>query len=188
MKGFQRKAATPKQKKKDFFQTNPKMAKALREWLEDNGVSEHSSICEPACGYKVITNELSNFFYNIFAYDLHFGRRKRNFFLHNKTYDIIVMNMPYSDKYNFIDKARKKATTVICLMLLHVSSYNDFVENYEDIPEFVGQIKMTPKMVLSESVEDKRGGTAMYAWYIWDKRNNTPYYKTWIKNLFKLRS
>ena len=187
MKGFQRKEISEKEKKQDFVQTNPRMAQALIEWFEDRGISEHLSVCDPCSGKNVISDALKKHFYNVTFFDLFFGRKKRNFLLHNGNYDILVMNCPYSDKYNFIKKAWERATTVIALFPLHISSYNDFIENYQDIPEYVGIVKMTPKLKLHEGTKDIRSGTATYAWYIWDKRNNTDFSKTWIKNLFKLR-
>lgn len=169
--------------KKDFYQTNPYMVKALRFWLTENGFNENLSFLDPCTGKGVICRGLYEKFVNIKKFDKFMGNIRINFLTHTKKYDVVVMNPPYSAKYKFIDHARKHSNIVICLLPLNISNYNMFHRQYEDIPEFVGKIQMAPKMFLDETTTFKAGGTAQYCWYIWDKNNNTDYSKTWYYDL-----
>lgn len=171
------------EKDKDFYQTHPTMVKALISWL--NNSSPELRVLDPCCGKGVIYKELETLFRNVTHFDKYLGDNKLDFLEHKENYDLIIMNPPYSNKnvYRFIDHARKLASSVFCLLPINQSNYNMFHNDYEDIPEFVGKIKMTPKMFLHEGIEFKTGGTASYAWYYWNKDNNTDYSKTWYYNL-----
>jgi hypothetical protein len=171
-------------KQKDFYQTNPLMVKVLTDWLKVNQ-NGAINILDPCAGKGVIRRGLLSYFLKVNYMDKFSGKKRGNFLNHNKLYDMIIMNPPYSAKYKFIDHARKQAKHVFCLLPLNISNYNMFHREYEDIPEFVGKIQMAPKMFLDETTEFKAGGTAQYCWYIWDGTNNTSYSKTWYSDLRK---
>lgn len=174
-----------KENEKDFYQTHPTMVKVLKDWLLNTGIYADSKFLDPCCGNGVIYKNLIDTFYNMTYFDKYMGHKRGNFQLHKKYYNVTVMNPPYSDKriYKFIDHARKHSDVVICLLPLNVSNYNLFHENYQNTPEFVGKIVMTPKMFLGKTTEFKPGGTASYAWYIWDHKNYTNSSKEWYYNL-----
>lgn len=179
-KAIRRKNKTTKQNEKDFYQTHPAMVKAL---IDEVDIDPRIKILDPCNGKKVIQRGLSEYFVNVKGFDKFSGFPRKNFLTHKIRYDMIVMNPPYSAKYKFIDHARKIADTVVCLLPINISNYNMFHTDYEDTPGFVGKIVMTPKMFLSETTTFKTGGTSAYAWYIWDKNNNTKSSITWYKNL-----
>jgi hypothetical protein len=183
MKSIVRIKKTSKQKEKDFYQTNPLMVKSLVTWFENYDISEKLNILDPCSGKGVIVRGLYSHFLKVNYLDKFEGNKKGNFLNHNKKYDIIIMNPPYSNKYKFIDHARDIANTVVCLLPLNISNYNMFHREYEDIPEFLGKIQMAPKMFLDETTDFKAGGNSQYCWYIWNKNNDTDYSKTWYSDL-----
>ena len=171
---------------KDFYQTNPYMVIALKEWLIENEFKSYSHILDPCCGERVIGNGLRDYFPNITEIDKFAdGCRNIDFMEYeSKTnIDIIVENVPYSNKYNFINKSIELADYVFSLLPLNISNYNMFFKEYENIPEFIGKIQMSPKMFLDQTTDFKAGGTAQYCWYVWSKLNDTPDSKTWYKDL-----
>ena len=93
------------------------------------------------------------------------------------------MNPPYSAKYRFIDKARKEARYVFCLLPLNVRNYLCIHEKYEDIPEYVGYIKMSPKINLKKNGVHVRGGNSMYCWLIWDSEKKDNKKEFWLGDL-----
>lgn len=183
MNTIRRTKKTAKRNEKDFYQTNPLMVKVLLNWM--NNTPLKSSILDPCCGKGVISEGLKTRFKNVTAFDKFEGETKIDFLEMNTNFDVIVMNPPYSDKYRFIDHARKLAESVFCLLPLNISNYNMFHREYEDIPEFLGKIVMAPKMFLNETTEFRAGGTASYAWYYWERENNTDYSKNWYDDLRK---
>lgn len=184
MKSLVRIPKTKKQKAQDFYQTNPLMVKALIDWFKWNNCTPHDlNILDPCAGKGVIRRGLLSYFLDVKYMDKFTGKKRGNFLNHNKFYDMIIMNPPYSAKYKFIDHARKQSRFVFCLLPLATSSYNMFFREYEDIGQFVGKIQMAPKMFLDETTNFIAGGTAQYCWYIWDNKNNTTYSKNWYKDL-----
>ena len=171
MKSLVRIEKTGIEKAQDFVETHPLMVEALADWIKENIPNYgHMKVLDPCSGNGKIWKGLLNVFYNINYFDKYRGRKRGNFLLRKESYDCIVMNPPYSNKYKFIDKARKEARFVFCLMPLNVANYLIIHEKYQDIPEYVGLIKMSPKIDLSKN---KRGGNSMYCWFIWDSENNT---------------
>lgn len=202
MKSIIRKPKSKMECVRDFYQTNPLMVKVLADWLKKRDIYNISSekkhklfslsrfkilkVLDPCCGYGVIQNGLIDVFgkFNpIRGFDKYFGDVKADFLTHNKKYDLIVMNPPYSSKYKFMLHAMEISKVVIVLLPLNISNYNMFHREYEDIPEFVGKIKMAPKMFLDESTDFHAGGNSQYCWYIWDKDNKTDFSKTWYADL-----
>lgn len=180
-----------KETEKDYYQTNPYMIEALKEWLIEEGlVEEELTVVDPCCGEKVIGKGLIDIFPNIVQFDKFAENCYREDFMeYNPKYkvDIIVFNPPYSNKYNFINKAMEISDKVFCLLPLNVSNYNMFHREFEDIPEFVGKILMAPKMFLDQTTDFRTGGTSQYAWYMWSKNNSTNYSLTWYKDLVKIK-
>ena len=175
-----------KETEKDFYQTHPLMVVALKEWLIDNDFSKDMTILDPCCGEKVIGNELRAYFNNIIEIDK-FPKEGEGIdfmqYIPDRKIDICISNVPYSNKYNFINKQMEIANYVFSLFPLNISNYNMFHREFEDMPEFVGKLQMAPKMFLSQTTEFNASGTAQYCWYMWDKNNNTDFSKTWYKDL-----
>ncbi len=169
MKGLSRKPKSPKQRLKDFYQTHPGMPKILVEFLKENNFPNNLRVLDPCSGRQVITRELIEYFHDVTHYDKYMGRKKRDFLKSWKKYDLIAMNAPFSQKDCFIKHARKKAKHVFALFPLNVSQYNYFHQELETDPEFVGLIKMTPKMILHDGTETQKGGNSVYCWYYWQK-------------------
>lgn len=175
---------TTKEENKDFYQTHPTMVRVLVTWLKERQVSEHLRILDPCCGKGKIWKNLLDYFYNINYIDRFLGRRKRSFYLHNKKYDMIIMNPPYSkQKYRFIKKAWFQARYTLALLPYNTSNYNMFHNEFMDTPWFLGKIVMTPKVMLHEGDDLKYGGTTAYAWYIWDTEATTNTSLEWYYNL-----
>lgn len=189
MNTIRRTYKSAKETEKDYYQTNPYMVLALKEWMLENGFNPNSKILDPCCGEGVIANTLNKYFYDVTFYDkFHKIPEYRRDFLNEVNHpDIIVMNPPYSNKYTFIELAMGLADYVFCLLPLNVSNYNMFHRDFEDIPEFVGKIQMTPKMFLDQTTDFKPGGTAAYTWYVWSNKENSSYSKTWYKDLIKIK-
>ena len=183
-RAIRRTRKTAIQNEKDFYQTHPLMVAALVWWFkETQDKTENLKVLDPCSGKNVIYRGLLKHFINVTKFDKFSGFPRRNFLTHNKKYDIIICNPPYSAKYKFINHARELATHVFVLLPLNISNYNMFHDNYQDIPEFVGKIVMTPKMFLSQSTEFKPGGTSAYAWYYWSSDNSTKGSREWYYNL-----
>ena len=183
MKSIVRRSKTTKNKKADFYQTNPFMSKILIDWLKENKFDPSLKVVDPCCGKHSITNELNKYFGAVSYFDKFQGDNKLDYLEEIISTNIIVMNPPYSAKYAFIDKARQDADYVFCLLPLNISNYNMFHREYEDIPNFVGKIQMAPKMFLDETLDFKAGGNSQYCWYIWHGKNNTNYSTTWYYDL-----
>lgn len=181
MKSLPRTKTTPKEKAQDFVETHPLMVEALADWIKENVPDyEHMSMLDPCSGKGIIYRGLRKVFKNIAYFDRYMGEKQGDFLLIKGKYDVIAMNPPYSNKYKFVSKARKDARYVFALIPHIASNYNCIHEEWQDIPEYVGIIKMTPKFDLSKN---KRGGNTMYCWFIWDSENNTKTGLTWFDDL-----
>jgi hypothetical protein len=182
---------TTKETDKDFYQTNPYMVLALKEWLIENGFSNEVTILDPCCGQKVIGDGLRDTFPNIIEIDKFPEEGESIDFMDyepDRKVDIVIMNSPYSNKYNFINRAMEMADHVFSLLPLNVSNYNMFHREFEDIHEFVGKLQMAPKMFLDQTTDFRPGGTAQYCFYYWKKdKHTTDYSKTWYKDLIKIK-
>lgn len=159
---------TKELKNKDFYQTHPAMVRALMEKYDLN-----EPILDPCAGKGIIGDVLSKQAYVVKEFDLHPQStpiKKLNFLKTNLSIqiDTIIMNPPYSNKYAFIDKALEYNCEVFVLLPLDTSNYNLFHEKYLDVPHYQGRLLMTPKLILHEGLETKRGGNSSYAWYHYD--------------------
>jgi len=179
-----------KETEKDFYQTNPYMVLALKEWLIENKFASDLTFLDPCCGDRVIGNGLRDFYSNIVEIDKFPDEGVEIDFMEytpNRKVDVIVENVPYSNKYNFINRSIEMADHVFSLLPLNVSNYNMFHREFEAIPEFVGKLQLAPKMFLDQTTDFRPGGTAQYCFYYWSKLNNTNYSKTWYKDLVKIK-
>jgi len=154
-------------KDKDFYQTHPAMVRALiaQCFAKDISVME---VFDPCCGKKVIGNVFRDHMVNIYESDLYPNDNtitKANFLKSNSEFEVVVMNPPYSDKYNFIDHAITISDRSYVLLPLDTSNYNVFHKNYLNQPTYLGRLLMTPKVILHEDLKTKRGGNSSYAWY-----------------------
>lgn len=172
---------------KDFYQTYPGCTYALLDVLKSIGFSSGLATLDPCCGKESITRILKEYFTDVEAIDKFEGDTRQDFLEYSGEKDLIVMNPPYSNKYEFINYARSIARNVLCLLPLNTSNYNMFHREYEDDPEFVGKIQMAPKIFLHDGLEFKPGGTTQYAWYYWKRGNDTETSLTWYRDLKKIK-
>ena len=170
----------------DFYSTPPmcvhEIAKKFLVFDEANG--DYVTILDPCCGTGVIGNVLRQYSTDgtiIVEEDILNGQN----FLERKEdreFWFVVMNPPYSKKNEFILKAMKVAYTVVCILPLNVINYNSFQKNFLDIPEYIGRYVMRPKFFMAKNYNGqlpRRGGISSYAWFMWDKNNNTD--RSWEK-------
>jgi len=184
MKCLVRKKVLSKKQLQDLFQTDPRMSLVLIDWIKKNIKDyEHMRVIDPCCGHGAISNLLSRIFYNLIAFDFKIGRKKRNYLLANHNADIIAMNPPYSNKYKFMNKAFKEARYIFVLLPLNTRNYNIIHDKYENKKEYVGYIKMSPKIKLTETGINELGGNSMYCWLIWDMQKKTTNHEFWLYNL-----
>ncbi len=169
--------------KKDFFQTPKECTRALIDWIKEYEMFT-GEILDPCCGKGAISNELIKAGYDVTAYDKYLGASGIDFYDEDKHYDTIIMNVPYSHKYLFLQKAFKVADKVITILPNQIINYNMFFRDYMNTPTFVGKILLTPKIFMSENPELKKGGASSYSWFMWDsKHNNEGVSKEWYRNL-----
>jgi predicted RNA methylase len=172
-------------KEKDFYQTNPAMVRALLKYLPWSNVS----ILDPCCGEGVICGQLALSFgmqaavhgkkgIKLIAYDK-FPKTGASvdFMDEEEEFDYVIMNPPFSQKYEFIDKALEVGKNVFCLLPLDVMNYNVVQRNYLSQKFFCGVILMTPKLFLHSGTEAKRGGNSSYGWFHFslENKNKFPY-------------
>jgi predicted RNA methylase len=173
---------------KDFYQTPTEATQALLEIIKKLDIDHRSTVLEPACGKLSIYRRLCYYFVNVTKFDLNFTMRRQNFLTSTKKYDVIIMNPPYGKlKYKFINHARKLAKHVFVFLPMQIVNYNDFHNNYMDIPEFVGKIKMSPKIFLHEGKDLRPGGMSSYGWFYYNSENNYPASIEWYKNLKEIK-
>ena len=155
-------------KVQDFYQTHPFMVKCLCDNFDIQG-----TVLDPCAGGGIIADNLST---NVEEMDLFpkLDRIVEKDFLssENNSYDYIVMNPPYSNKYAFILKALEVAQVVFVLLPLDVSNYNLFHREYLNTKQYRGRLLMTPKVMLHSGVEMKKGGNSSYAWYEFSQEPN----------------
>ena len=172
---------------RDYYQTHPSMVECLAQWMLERGYDSNEVYCDPCCGNGVIRDGLKKHLKNIVGFDKYVGEQRIDYLKHDKYYDIIVMNPPYSGKrvYSFLNHAIANAGMVFCLLPLNIANYNVFHKKYMARPDFLGKILMTPKLFLSETTEFKPGGTASYCWFIWRPGigMETGYSAEWYRDL-----
>ena len=182
----QRKIMYGEKYKKDFFQTPPACTRVLLNFLLEHHIKNDINILDPCCGDGAIYNVLQTYFKNIIGYDLfpEITNQPKNFLKDNDTRDLIIMNPPYSNKYNFIKHAVKISTNVFCLLPMQTVNYNMVHRDYMCPRNFIGKIIMTPKIMLHEGTEIIKGGVSSYAWFWWSKNERKESYsKEWYANL-----
>lgn len=174
---------------RDFYQTPTEATQALLELISKLSIDPRSSVLDPCCGKLAIYRRLNYYFLNVKYYDQYTGWIRRNFLTSTKKYDVIIMNPPYGKKkYKFITHARKLAKHVFVFLPMQVVNYLDFHDNYMDIMQFVGKLKMTPKIMLHEGKELKAAGMSSYAWFYFNSDNKYPASIEWYKNLRKINT
>jgi len=164
-------AAARKTSKGDLFRTPVECIEVLRMILENR---QDVSILDPCEGDGRIKRALIAPTRSVIGIDLFpdYGVPV-DFLTHQKHYDIIAGNPPFSLKTQFIDHALTLADTVIFLLPMSVCSYNLFHRKYLNRPEYVGRALMTPKLFFNSAGTWKPGGTESYAWFIWKNGNRT---------------
>jgi len=171
-KASPRKMKSREEELKDYYQTPPECTRALiNNLLYMTQGNKFKEILDPCCGTGAIINELKDSGYNVIGYDLNFGENRKSFFDDHKQYDLIIMNQPYSLKYKFLDHAFKISKQVICILPMQIVNYNMFHKQYLTIPEYQGRLLLTPKIMMHEGREIKRGGVSSYAWFSWNRDN-----------------
>jgi hypothetical protein len=163
---------------KDYFQTPEICVQAL---LNHITIMPGERILDPCCGNMPIGNVLRRNGYEIDEYDLY---PEGNDFLVESydDYDILICNPPYSMKNEFIRKAMTVAKRVYMILPMQVVNYNRFHREFLAIPEYEGRILMTPKFFMTVEYQVNivnRGGISAYAWFHWQRQNQTPPYRSY---------
>lgn len=96
-----------------------------------------------------------------------------DFLGYHKPHDCIVGNPPFSLKKQFIDHAMGLSRYTAYLLPMSAVSYNEIHRDYLDIPEYLGRLLMTPKMMLDDTGRFRPGGAYSYAWFFWDAECKT---------------
>lgn len=170
--------------KKDFYQTPPACTRALIDFFKnDIKLNPNLSVLDPCAGELAITKELEKFFPQVDVMDKYMDYSGEDFLKTDKSWDIIIANVPYSDKYNFLNKALEVGEKVFAILPQQINNYNVFHKEYMDRPDFVGKLVMTPKIMMHEGQKIVKGGTSSYAWFFWDKHHDRNYSLEWYKNL-----
>ncbi len=178
--------AAAKTSKTDLYRTPYECIECLRQFLNP---IKNISILDPCDGDGRIRNALRSQTRSVVGFDLYPNHGVSvDFLKHNKHYNLIVGNPPFSLKNEFIRHSIEYSNYTIFLLPVSVVSYNIFHREFLNRPEYVGRILMTPKLFLNEGGTWKPGGTDSYAWFIWSKHNNTK--ESWERyfDLRKIRS
>ena len=142
---------------KDFYQTPTECTLALIDWLkEDPCMKPEARILDPCCGEGAISNELKKQFPNITEFDLYDEDNPMDFFDYQEKSDMIIMNPPYSNKYEFLKRAFKLAKVTIAILPMQIANYNMFHRDYLNIPSYTGRILLTPKIMMGDENKIKR--------------------------------
>lgn len=96
-----------------------------------------------------------------------------DFLKHHRPYDCICGNPPFSIKKEFIDHSLGLSRYTVFILPMSVVSYNEIHSGYLDIPEYMGRLLMTPKIIMNEAGSFKRKGVYSYAWFFWDTKCRT---------------
>ncbi len=182
---------TPKSEKEsvaDFYCTDWRMTFSLLEYLKGY-YPRDVKVLDPCAGNRDITKILRTYFNNVEAIDLFDEENPIDFLTHTPedNYDLIIMNSPYSKKYEFIDYALKIGNTVITLFPGLALNYN-LTGKYKALPSYCGQISMYPKMKLTqELINGKaiRGGTQNFCWMVFKPGADLKYKFELIDDLLK---
>ncbi len=154
---------------KDFYQTPRQCTQALVTWLEKMKFPRDLTVLDPCRGEGAITRVLETYFDKVDSIDLFDETNPTDFLKTTKKYDLIVSNPPYSSKYLFVNHARELADKVLAIFPMQIVNYNMFHRDYMAIDEFVGKIKLVPKIFMHEGADIKYGGASSYAWFFWNK-------------------
>jgi len=150
----------------DFYPTPPYATERLLEMVVFSG-----SVLEPACGKGHMSRVLERKF-EVESYDkenMGYGYVK-NFFLETRKFDNVITNPPYRHALEFVEKAKRIATQKIAMFLKLTflegqSRYNFFQEKEFALQEV---LVFSERITLSKGGLMDSGGTAAYAWFIWD--------------------
>lgn len=163
--------AARKTSKTDLYRTPIEMIQVLKIIMSN---VENSKILDPCEGDGRIKNMIRSRTNSVIGFDLYTDNGVSvDFLKHDNQYDYIVGNPPFSLKNDFIKHGLEISDNVIFLLPMSVVSYNIFHREFLDRPEYVGRVLMTPKMFLNAAGSWKPGGTDSYAWFIWNRNNNT---------------
>lgn len=171
-----RKDKTAIEKEKDFYQTPQQCVDVLIYHLlnvENYGID--TTVLDPCMGEGMIYNTLIKHFpftEGIDKYATDKNQRCNYFEYICGLKELIIMNPPYSQKDDFINKAMREAENVYCILPKQVDNYISVNEKYLDVPEYAGKINLYPKIIMSEKPQYKQGGLTAYAWYHWNKKDN----------------
>lgn len=157
--------------KSDYYLTPPMCIHAL---LENHAIDKNARILDPCCGAGIIGSVLRDHgYHNIVEEDILSGNDflKKNY---DDCFDLVISNPPYSLKNQFIKKGLLEAKEVIYILPANVINYNEFQENFLDVPWYKGRYLMRPKFFMADNYNNnlpRRGGISSYAWFIWDTNN-----------------
>lgn len=156
--------------KSDYYITPTPCVRAL---LDNIPMPNSFTYLDPCSGTGVIGRTLREYgIENITELEKSKGQ---NFLTHEKHYDVIIGNPPYSIKDDFWTKAMEIGKHIFFILPYNVGNYNSFHRNNMDIPQFIGKWLMTPKFFMGkeETENPKKGGVSAYAWYYWRPNGKT---------------
>lgn len=158
----------------DFYQT-PKCVtwELINNYLSKEVQDTNVKILDPCCGKYAIGHELSKVgsYHNLTEKDLVYG----DDFLKNtdsEKYDLVVMNPPFKDFDDFVNKAKEKVDIICSIGRLnyfgaHQRNVNGLWKNLKYVLVFDRQIAYDREFREDGKVEC---GMMISCWFIWDKK------------------
>jgi len=135
-------------------------------------------IWEPACGDGTMAKVLRGSRCPVDASDLYdrgYGETGIDFLKSSRTVENIVTNPPYNSAEGFLEAGLRQATHKVCLLLRLA-----FLEGANRQRTIFGTTPPARVWVFSERItfypagaEIKGSGTTAYAWFVWDKQNDS---------------
>jgi hypothetical protein len=170
-----------KRKKSDFYETPYSITQSL---IDVEGQNFNNPILEPSCGQGAISKILIKNGYEVVCQDLDTGH---DFLKETKRYDNIVTNPPFSISFEFIKKCKELSNYFALLLpLSYLHGKKRFDEIYMDRKFPLKKVYVfTRYPMLGEDLREDgcyNTGMMVYAWFIWDKHQNSPPTLDWIDN------
>jgi hypothetical protein len=142
----------------------------------------HGGIWEPACGDGAISEVLVAAGHEVLSTDLYdrgYGVPGVDFLSRRGVkWDNVVTNPPFTHVQEFVDKAREIATRKVAILgrLLWLEGerrYRSLFRYYPPCRVWVYTYRLNVSRYGADYGDCGRGGMVAFAWYIWDKADNS---------------